>query len=221
MTLDSNIVSENIKRNGFLLVISSPSGTGKTTISKELLKSDHKLSLSRSTTTRIKREEELDGVDYDFVTEDQFQEMIEHNKFLEHANVFNANYGTPVEPIHTSIEMGQDVLFDIDWQGMLQLKEKLEGSVVSIYIFPPSIAELKNRLIKRGQNTDDEINYRMSKAASELEHWANYDYHIVNYDIPSSVAKIQAILMAERLKRTRQEGLNNFAEQLINDALNS
>lgn len=203
-----------IKRRGLMLVLSSPSGAGKTTISREILALDDNLALSISATTRPKRPGEVDGADYIFVDQAQFDGMAGQGAFLEHATVFGHSYGTPREPVEQTLEQGRDVLFDIDWQGTQQVREKARDDLVSVFILPPSTQELERRLHTRAQDSDEVVQGRMAKAADEMSHWPEYDYILVNEQVAQSVAQVQAILLAERLKRERQVGLRDFVEAL-------
>jgi guanylate kinase len=198
-----------------MLVLSSPSGAGKTTLSKRLLAADRNIVLSVSSTTRPKRPNEKDGVDYHFVTGDQFRASVSAGEFLEHATVFEHQYGTPRKPVMDALTSGKDVLFDIDWQGTQQLKEKVREDIVSIFVLPPSHAELERRLRSRAQDPADVVAKRMAKASSEISHWPEYDYVIVNDDIDPAHLKVVSILSAERLKRVRQIGLSDFVRDLI------
>jgi guanylate kinase len=204
-----------ITRRGLMLVLSSPSGAGKTTLSRRLLDSDSNIVLSVSTTTRMKRPTETEGIDYHFVTDEQFRKAIEAGEFLEYATVFDHQYGTPKIPVMDALAMGRDVLFDIDWQGTQQLKERVRDDIVSIFVLPPSHGELERRLRTRALDPDDVVAKRMSKAASEISHWPEYDYVIVNDEIDAAHAKVKSILDAERLKRARQIGLSDFVRDLI------
>ena len=206
-----------IKRRGLMLVLSSPSGAGKTTISRELLKDDPNLSMSVSATTRAPRPGEEDGKDYLFVSPEDFARLKAEDGFLEHATVFGNSYGTPRSPVEKALEQGLDVLFDVDWQGEQQLKDNAGENVVSIFILPPSHEELERRLRNRAQDSDEVVRSRMSKAVDEMSHWAEYDYIVVNIDVGESVAGVKAILAAERLKRERQTGLPDFVRDLCND----
>jgi guanylate kinase len=197
-----------------MLVLSSPSGAGKTTLSRRLLEDDAGLSLSVSMTTRPKRAGERDGIDYVFVTGEIFDAAIRHGEFLEHASVFDHRYGTPKAPVDDALARGRDVLFDIDWQGTQQLKEKMREDLVSVFVLPPSHRELERRLKARAQDSDAVVAKRMAKADGEISHWAEYDYVIVNDDLETALANITAILAAERLKRTRQIGLSDFVRGL-------
>ena len=197
-----------------MLVLSSPSGAGKTTISRELLARDGNLTLSISVTTRPMRPSETDGVDYVFVDQAKFDGMVQDGAFLEHATVFGHGYGTPRGPVDAALDEGRDVLFDIDWQGTQQVREKARDGLVSVFILPPSTEELGRRLRIRAQDPDEVVQSRMAKAADEMSHWPEYDYIVVNEDVAQSVAQVQAILLAERLKRERQVGLRDFVEGL-------
>jgi guanylate kinase len=197
-----------------MLVLSSPSGAGKTTLSRRLLKSETNLAMSVSATTRPARPNEKDGVDYYFVTKERFESMHADGEFLEHATVFDYRYGTPKKPVLDALAEGRDVLFDIDWQGTQQLKERTREDLVSVFVLPPSHDELERRLRARAQDSDEVVARRMAKAADEISHWAEYDYVIVNDDIDAAHAKIAAILRAERLRRARQIGLSDFVRSL-------
>jgi guanylate kinase len=197
-----------------MLVLSSPSGAGKTTICRHLLPADDQINLSVSATTRPKRPNEIDGADYHFVDQETFDAMVAGDEFLEHANVFGHSYGTPRAAVEEALEAGDDVLFDIDWQGTQQLTEKAAKDLVRIFILPPSTEELERRLRSRAQDPEDVLQGRMAKAADEMSHWAEYDYIIVNHDVAESLVQVQAILAAERLKRERRVGLHEFVERL-------
>ncbi|MDE1901973.1 MAG: guanylate kinase [Alphaproteobacteria bacterium] len=203
-----------IRRRGLMMVLSSPSGAGKTTISRRLLEADSEINLSISVTTRAPRKGEVDGRDYSFIDATEFNLLINRDQLLEHAKVFGNYYGTPRLPVEKTLSEGRDVLFDIDWQGTQQLKEKARADLVSIFILPPSWFELERRLFSRAQDDPAEINRRMAKASDEMSHWAEYDYVIVNRDLDQSVAAVQSILLAERLKRDRQVGLAEFISGL-------
>jgi guanylate kinase len=204
----------NIRRRGLMLVLSSPSGAGKTSISRELLERDDDLYMSVSATTRPRRPGEVDGVHYKFVEKTDFDLMVNRQELLEYAKVFDHYYGTPRGPVEEALSAGHDVLFDIDWQGTQQLDERAREDLVSVFILPPSTAELERRLNTRAQDSAEVISNRMAKAADEMTHWSEYDYVVVNQSFEDSVAQIQAILAAERLKRTRQEGLSDFVRLL-------
>lgn len=204
----------DIRRRGLMLVLSSPSGAGKTTISRALLEREENLALSVSVTTRPPRPGEVDGIDYRFVDADAFAAMVEAGAFLEHATVFDHRYGTPRAPVEEALSAGRDILFDVDWQGTQQLAENAGDDLVSVFVLPPSTAELERRLRGRAQDSDAVVRRRMSKAAAEMSHWAEYDYIIVNREVEDSVATVQAILTAERRRRERQVGLHAFVAAL-------
>ncbi len=197
-----------------MLVLSSPSGAGKTTISRRLLAGDMNLTLSVSVTTRPRRPGEVNGTDYFFVDRDRYDALLEAGELLEHAEVFGHFYGTPRAEVEAGLAAGRDALFDIDWQGTQQLKQSAREDLVSVFILPPSTAELERRLRGRAGDPEDVIAARMAKAADEISHWAEYDYIIVNEDIDASVARVTAILAAERLRRERQTGLTDFVKEL-------
>jgi guanylate kinase len=203
-----------VKRRGLMLVLSSPSGAGKTTISRKLLERDDNLSMSISVTTRPRRPGEVDGNDYHFIDAAEFDRLVGAGALLEHAKVFGNYYGTPRAAVESALAAGRDVLFDIDWQGTQQLAEKAREDLVSVFILPPSTRELERRLQARAQDSAAEVSRRMAKAADEMSHWAEYDYIIVNHDIESSTRRVQAILQAERLRRERQVGLSEFVKTL-------
>jgi guanylate kinase len=198
-----------------MLVLSSPSGAGKTTLSRRLLAADGRISLSVSATTRAMRPGEEHGKDYHFISHDEFAAWAADGKFLEHATVFGNRYGTPAHLVTEALVGGRDVLFDIDWQGTQQLKEKMRDDLVSIFILPPSHDELERRLRSRASDSEEVVAGRMAKAADEISHWPEYDYVIVNTDLDKALFDIQAILNAERLKRTRQLGISDFAARLV------
>ena len=196
-----------------MLVISSPSGAGKSTLARDLLSKDPAITLSVSVTTRPPREGEVDGTDYHFISHDQFAGLRDSDDLLEWAEVFGNYYGTPRAAVEEALSNGRDVLFDIDWQGTQQLAEKAAKDLVRIFILPPSTEELERRLRSRAQDPEDVVLSRMAKSADEVSHWAEYDYIVVNYDVAESLAQVQAILTAERLKRERQIGLHEFVER--------
>ena len=204
----------DIRRRGLMLVLSSPSGAGKTTISRRLLGLEPQLALSVSVTTRQKRPGETAGIDYHFVETTEFNLMINRGEFLEYAKVFDNYYGTPKAQVTKEISRGRDILFDIDWQGTQQLAHTAREDLVSVFVLPPSTRELERRLHNRAQDSAETVTKRMAKAADEMSHWAEYDYIIVNHDIDSSVASVRAILCAERLRRHRQIGLTGFVKGL-------
>ncbi len=197
-----------------MLVLSSPSGAGKTTISRALLERDANLTMSVSVTTRPKRPGEVSSADYHFIDPMDFDLMVNRGELLEHAKVFGHYYGTPRGPVEAALAGGRDVLFDIDWQGTQQLEETAREDLVSVFVLPPSTRELERRLIARAQDSERVIADRMAKAADEMTHWSEYHYIIVNTDLATSVAKAQAILEAERLRRDRQVGLADFVRAL-------
>jgi guanylate kinase len=203
-----------IERRGFLLVLSSPSGAGKTTITRRLAERDSKLDLSVSVTTRLRRGDEKEGQDYFFIEHRRFDEMIAQGELLEHASVFENYYGTPRRPIERALAAGRDVVADLDWQGTQQLTESVGDDLVSVFVLPPSLAALEARLRARAQDSAAVVAARMAKSAEELSHWSEYDYVIVNRDIEDSVARVQAIVSAERLRRERQTGLAEFVGRL-------
>jgi guanylate kinase len=203
-----------IKRRGLMLILSSPSGTGKTTLARMLLEDDEHVHTSISATTRKQRPGEVDGKHYYFIDEDKFKDMIAKNEFLEYAIVFGKMYGTPREYVENMLDKGEDVLFDIDWQGNRQLTAMARDDVVSVFILPPSMEELYGRLVKRNQDTPDVIDYRMERAGDEISHWHEYDYIIINKDLEESLDKLGSILRAERLKKARRTGLPGFVEEL-------
>ena len=203
-----------IKRRGLMLVLSSPSGAGKTTLTRRLLESDSNVSMSVSATTRARRPNEVEGRDYLFVAADRFEQMVAAGEFLEHATVFEHHYGTPRQPVLSALGRGRDVLFDIDWQGTQQLKEKAREDLVSIFILPPTHDELERRLRERAADSDAVVAKRMAKAASEISHWPEYDYVIVNSELGRAVEQVRAILEAERARRTRLVGVGEFVAEL-------
>jgi guanylate kinase len=203
-----------IQRRGLMLVLSSPSGAGKTTLSRQLLENDSQIQLSVSFTTREKRPGEKDGVDYRFIDTASFRGMIERGELLEHARVFDHYYGTPGAPVEAALNAGRDMLFDIDWQGTQLLKEKGREDLVTVFILPPSTRDLEKRLITRAQDSPEVVARRMAKAADEMSHWAEYDYAVINRDIATSLTQLKSILTAERLKRERQYGLAEFVKAL-------
>jgi len=210
----SNDEAPLIHRRGLMLVLSSPSGAGKTTLSRQLLDNDKQIQLSVSATTRARRPSEKDGVDYSFVDTATFSGMIDRGEFLEHARVFDHYYGTPRGPVEAALKAGRDVLFDIDWQGTQQLQEKGRDDLVTVFILPPSTRDLEKRLKTRAQDSPDIVAKRMAKASDEMSHYAEYDYTIINRDIATSLMELKSILTAERLKRERQLGLVDFVKAL-------
>jgi guanylate kinase len=208
---------DTLQRRGLMLILSSPSGAGKTTISHMLLERDPEIQLSVSATTRPIRPGEVDGQDYHFVDQNQFDRMVEADEFYEWAHVFGHSYGTPKAQIRAGLKEGQDFLFDIDWQGTQQLYQKDQQDVVRVFLLPPSLEELNRRLKGRGTDSAEVIAARMDRARSEISHWDGYDYVVVNDDIESCFGKVREILNAERMKRARQTGLIDFVRELMRD----
>ena len=208
------MTSDRIARRGLMLVLSSPSGAGKTTISRLLLERDNCLLMSISTTTRPIRPGEKDNRDYHFVDPTEFNLMVNRQEFLEHAKVFGNYYGTPRSAVEEALASGSDVVFDIDWQGAQQLGEVAGEDLVRVFILPPTTDELTRRLHRRAQDTADVVASRMEKASDEMSHWAEYDFIVINEDVETSVAQVQAILAAERLRRQRQFGLSELVKRL-------
>ncbi|HEV2562669.1 MAG TPA: guanylate kinase [Rhizomicrobium sp.] len=204
----------DIQRRGLMLVLSSPSGAGKTTLSRRLLETDSNVVMSVSATTRARRPNETEARDYFFVTPEMFERSVKADEFLEYANVFDHRYGTPKKAVMEALSAGRDVLFDIDWQGTQQLKERAGEDLVSVFVLPPSHDELERRLKTRAQDPDDVVAKRMAKAADEISHWPEYDYVIVNRDLELALTEIKSILAAERLRRQRQIGLSEFVRKL-------
>lgn len=212
----STTINSTGHRRGFMFVLSSPSGAGKTTLSRRLLGSHGGLTMSVSVTTRPMRPGEIDKQDYYFIDDAAFDSMADGGQLLEHARVFDYQYGTPANLVEASLNDGVDVLFDIDWQGTRQLASKRRDDLVSVFILPPSLAELERRLRKRAQDSETVVQKRMAKAAAEISHWEEYDYVVVNNDLDQALAKIVHILEAERVKRIRQTNLPDFIEKLCN-----
>jgi guanylate kinase len=202
-------------RRGLLIVLSSPSGAGKSTISRLLLEADGEVSMSISATTRPRRPGEIDDVHYHFVDDAEFDRMIAAGEFVEFATVFGSRYGTPKAPVKQALREGRDILFDIDWQGARQLEPDFGEHLVTIFLLPPSMAELERRLRARGTDPEDVIADRMRRASDEISHWAEYEYVLVNDDMDACLARVRAIVVAERSKRTSQTGLNAFVRELI------
>lgn len=214
----SEINTLKTNRRGLMIVLSSPSGAGKTTLTRRLLATHKDMSMSVSATTRTPRVGEVEGHDYYFVTKDKFSEMIENEDFLEHAKVFDNYYGTPRGPVEEALMEGRDVIFDIDWQGAQQLEQAAVEDLVKIFILPPDMRALESRLRTRAQDSDDVIAKRMSKSEAEISHWSEYDYIIVNEDIDTALAELEAIVIAERMKRRRQTWLGPFIKGLVEGA---
>ncbi|MEQ8708058.1 MAG: guanylate kinase [Rhodospirillales bacterium] len=203
-----------IRRRGLMLVLSSPSGAGKSTISRALLDNDDNLTMSVSVTTRTPRTSEVDGVHYHFIDKPEFQNLVASDGLLEHARVFDNYYGTPRLQVEEALKKGRDVLFDIDWQGTQQLSEKAPRDLVRVFVMPPSVGELERRLQNRAQDSEEVVRGRMAKALDEMSHWSEYDYVIVNDDLNRSISSARSILAAERLKRERQIGLADFTNDM-------
>ncbi|MEP6342246.1 MAG: guanylate kinase [Maricaulaceae bacterium] len=202
-------------RRGLLVVLSSPSGAGKSTLTRRLLAEDDNMSMSVSATTREPRPGEIDGTHYFFISKDKFGTMIDHGEFLEHAKVFDNYYGTPSAPVEEALANGEDVLFDIDWQGAQQLTQAAADDLVRVFILPPDMRELERRLRTRAQDSDEVIAKRMSKSESEISHWAEYDYVIVNRDIDAAMGELKTIIATERMARRRQLWLQPFIKSLV------
>ena len=211
------MATNTLQRRGLMFILSSPSGAGKTTISRMLLQRDLEIKLSVSATTRPMREGEVDGKDYHFVSQEQFDQMVENGEFLEWATVFGNSYGTPKAQVKAGLREGQDYLFDIDWQGTQQLYQKMEVDVVRVFILPPSLEELQRRLNGRGTDSPEVIAARMERARAEISHWDGYDYVVVNDDVESCYSQVCEILHAERMRRARQTGLIGFVRELMKD----
>ena len=207
----------NTDRRGMMIVLSSPSGAGKTSLSRKLLEKNKNLFLSISFTTRPPRPLEVNESDYFFVNDEKFIDMLNKDEFLEHAKVFDFYYGTPKKPVMNALKNGKDILFDIDWQGTQQLMNSVQDDLVKIFVLPPSAKELEKRLLKRNQDTDETVKKRMSKASDEISHYAEYDYIIINEDFDESLKKINSILTAEGLKRTRQNKIQDVIKSLRDD----
>ena len=204
-----------IQRRGVMLVLSSPSGAGKTTLSRGLLANEPNVTMSVSATTRLPRPGEINGQDYFFLGVEEFLRMVQQDAFLEHAEVFGNHYGTPKQPVFDALAAGRDVLFDIDWQGTQQLRQQARDDVVSIFVLPPSRGELERRLRARAEDPADVIAKRMAKADGEISHWAEYDYVIINDDIARALAQVREILTVERLKRERQPWVSAYVRRLL------
>jgi guanylate kinase len=206
-----------IARRGIMLVVSSPSGAGKTTLTRNLLEQEENVSLSVSVTTREKRLSEIEGVHYQFISKRRFEAMRDTDELLEWAEVHGNYYGTPREPVEKALAAGRDMLFDIDWQGTQQLYSKMRSDVVSVFVLPPSASELKSRLERRAEDSGETITRRLRNAAQEIPHWNEYDYVLVNRDLDKSFVRLRAILTAERLKRVQKPGLEKFVAELLAD----
>ncbi len=206
-----------IARRGLMLVISSPSGAGKSTIARTLLETDEGIGLSVSVTTRQRRPSEIAGVHYHFVSAREFERLRDSNSLLEWAEVHGNFYGTPREPVEAAMAEGRDMLFDIDWQGAQQLQEKMASDVVSIFVLPPTMTELQSRLHRRAEDSEEVIRTRLINSRAEIGHWEEYDYVIINDDLNSAFDAVQSIVKAERLKRTRRLGMGGFVQQLLEE----
>jgi guanylate kinase len=215
--MSPSMLSGRIRRRGLMLVLSSPSGAGKSTIARNLLESDPGLELSVSVTTRARRGSEIEGVHYHFCSQREFEGLRDSDQLLEWAEVHGNCYATPREPAEKAMAEGRDMLFDIDWQGALQLKEKMQADIVSIFILPPSMAELKTRLKRRAEDQDKVIAARLDNARVEIEHWRDYDYVVINDDLDRSFGEVKAIVTAERLRRDRRPGLFDFVSGLLDE----
>jgi len=211
----STVTAGRGARRGLVFVLSSPSGAGKTTITRALLEGDSGLSMSVSVTTRPPREGEVDGRDYCFVDGLAFERLVAEDALLEHARVFDHRYGTPRAPVEAALAEGHDMVFDIDWQGAQQVRARLPDDFVSVFILPPSMTELHDRLRRRAKDSEKVVIARMAKAVDEVSHYDEYDYVIVNDDLARAVASVRAILAAERLRRTRQHWLRSFVDGLL------
>lgn len=208
-------ISTQVARSGIMFVLSSPSGAGKSTLARLLLENDRDIKLSISVTTRQRRQSELEGVHYHFVTERQFIAMRDRGDLLEWAEVHGNYYGTPRDPADAAIEDGRDILFDIDWQGTLQLYESKRSDVVSVFVLPPSMAELRSRLERRAEDQPDVIAKRLKNSQEEMGHWNEYDYVLINDDLQAAFEKVRAILMVERLRRQRRAAISDFVDSLL------
>lgn len=207
-------MQDSIKRKGLMLVLSSPSGAGKTTIARALLSKDDQVQLSVSVTTRPMRQGEVHGKDYHFENDQYFENLLREDGFLEHAKVFGNHYGTPKKSVDQITSLGKDVLFDIDWQGTQQLQEKCAQDLVTVFILPPSIQALEDRLNRRATDSKEVVEKRMNESLFQISHWPEYDYVIINHDLDKSIKQIELILQAERLKRRRQVGLVDFVNKI-------
>ncbi|GAK72404.1 guanylate kinase [Agrobacterium rubi] len=213
----ASIPPVHIARRGLMLVISSPSGAGKSTIARNLLEKDKNISLSVSVTTRARRQSEIDGIHYHFISKRDFERMREGEELLEWAEVHGNYYGTPREPVEAAMAEGKDMLFDIDWQGAEQLQDKMKADVVSIFILPPTMTELQSRLHRRAEDTEEVIQTRLANSRSEIEHWRDYDYVILNDDLQAAFEAIEAIVKAERVRRDRRHGMFDFVRALLEE----
>ena len=215
--MDVGRTANGIRRRGLMLVLSSPSGAGKTTLTRNLLEQEENVSLSISVTTRERRSSEIEGSHYHFISRRRFESMRDSDELLEWAEVHGNYYGTPREPVEKALSAGRDMLFDIDWQGTQQLYAKMRADVVSVFVLPPSAEELKHRLERRAEDSGDVIMRRLRNAAEEIPHWNEYDYVLVNRDLDKSFARLRSILTAERLKRVQKPGIETFVAKLLSD----
>lgn len=214
MTARSSLEEMKAQRRGLMIVLSSPSGAGKTTLTRKLLKENPDMAMSVSATTRSPRNGEEDGTDYYFISKNKFVEMVDEEAFLEHAKVFDNFYGTPRAPVEAALSDGHDVVFDIDWQGAQQLTQAAGDDLVKVFILPPNMRELEMRLKKRAQDSDEVIAKRMAKSEAEISHWAEYDYVIVNENIDTALAELRTIVASERMRRRRQPWISSFVKTL-------
>lgn len=212
-----NISPVTIARRGLMLVISSPSGAGKSTIARNLLEKDKNISLSVSVTTRARRQSEIEGIHYHFISKRDFERMRDNEELLEWAEVHGNFYGTPREPVEDAMAAGRDMLFDIDWQGAEQLQDKMKADVVSIFILPPTMTELQSRLHRRAEDTEEVIKTRLLNSRAEIEHWRDYDYVILNDDLQAAFEAVEAIVKAERVRRDRRHGMFDFVRALLEE----
>ncbi len=217
MAMVATDTASRIRRRGLMLVLSSPSGAGKSTIARNLIESDPGFELSVSVTTRPRRGSEIDGIHYHFRSKREFESLRDNDELLEWAEVHGNFYATPREPAERAMAEGRDMLFDIDWQGAKQLKEKMRGDIVSVFILPPSMAELKARLKRRAEDQEKVIETRLKNARDEIEHWTEYDFVVINDDLDRAFAEVRAIVMAERLRRDRRPGLFDFVSGLLDE----
>ena len=215
MVINKNINPTEFDRRGLMLVLSSPSGAGKSTIARNLLGVEKNLSLSVSVTTRQRRPSEIDGTHYRFISQKQVEFSRDNNELLEWAEVHGNFYGTPLPPVQEAMQLGRDMLFDVDWQGALQMFDTARADIVSIFILPPSMTELRSRLVRRAEDSSDVIERRLANAKTEIRHWDDYDYVIINNDLDKAFGEVQSILRAERLRRDRCLGLHEFVDGLL------
>ncbi len=208
-------LSSRVDRRGLMLVLSSPSGAGKSTIARNLLREEPELQLSVSVTTRGRRPSEIEGTHYHFISQREFEMVRDNDGLLESAEVHGNFYGTPLGPVQQAMSQGRDMLFDVDWQGALQMFEAARADIVSIFILPPSMKELRNRLVRRAEDAEDVIERRLENAKTEMKHWAEYDYVIINDDLNRAFSEVQSILISERLRRDRRVGLHGFVNELL------